>query len=456
MNAEGARSMLRKSLVVARREFLWRGRSRTFVISTVVLVAVAVAVALAPTILRLVNRLDTGDRIAVYVGATAPSVDMAPALELLLNATAEPSPSSASGAPAAPSTGGFKVETASDLEAARAEVGTGRLKAVLALQRTASGDLGFQLYSSMMPFDRTAQVIRQAVASLTIQDRLTRAGVPPGDQATIFAAPQFEFLAAVPKASAGPAAGATEEQAAGSFLVIGFALPMLIFTAIVVYGQWVAMSVAEEKSSRVMEIVLGAARPFELMTGKVVGVGALAIAQYVAVGVPTGFAILFQDRIAAFVLGGTASAALPPGLTIPILLAFGVFFVLGFALYATLFAGVASLVSRQEDVSQLITPFILVATVGYLVAAYTSSGLIPIDAPVVIVLSYIPFLSPYLMLSRMTTGGVLPFEPAVAVAILVASVVVALWFAGRLYAAGVLMYGQKPGLRAFVQALRTS
>jgi ABC-2 type transport system permease protein len=453
MNAEGTRSMLRKSLVVARREFLWRGRSRTFVISTVVLVAVAVAVALAPTILRFVNRLDTGDRIAVYVGTTMPSVDMAPALQLLLNATAG---QGASGSSTETSTGGFKVETASDLEAARAEVKTGRLKAVLALQRTASGDLGFQLYSNMMPFDRTAQIIRQAATSLTIQDRLTRAGVPPGNQATIFAPAEFEFLAAAPRTAGQASTGDTVEQAVGGNLVVGFALPILIFTAIVVYGQWVAMSVAEEKSSRVMEIVLGAARPFELMTGKVVGVGALAIVQYVVVGVPAGLAIVFQDRIAALLLGGTASAALPSGLTIPVLLAFGVFLVLGFALYATLFAGVASLVSRQEDVSQLITPFILLSTVGYLVAAYTSSGLIPIDAPLVIVLSYVPFLSPYLMLSRMTVGGVQPFEPVVAVAILVASVAVALWFAGRLYAAGVLMYGQKPGLRTFIQALRTS
>jgi ABC-2 type transport system permease protein len=450
MNAEGTRSMLRKSLVVARREFLWRGRSRTFIFSTVLLVAVAVA--LAPTIVRFFNRLDTGDRIAVHVGTTTLSVDTAPALQMLLNAAAGQSPS---GSSAGTSTGAFKVETAPDLEAARAQVKAGKLKAVLALQRTASGDLGFQLYSNMMPFDRTAQIIRQAATSLTVQDRLTRAGVPAGDQATIFAPAAFEFLAAVPKTEGQASTGDTLEQLiSGS--IIGFALPIFIFTAIVVYGQWVAMSVAEEKSSRVMEIVLGAARPFELMTGKVVGVGGLAIVQYVAVAVPAGLAILFQDRIAALILGGTASIALPSSLTVPVILAFGIFFVLGFALYATLFAGVASLVSRQEDVSQLITPFILLSTVGYLIAAYTSSGLIPIDAPVVIVLSYVPFLSPYLMLSRMTVGGVQPFEPVVAVAILVVSVAVALWFAGRLYAAGVLMYGQKPGLRTFVQALRTS
>lgn len=444
--------MLRKSLVVARREFLWRGRSRTFVVSTVILVAVAVAVALAPTIVRFFNRLDTADRIGVYVGTATVSGDTAPALQLLLNATAG---QTTSGTSPGTSTGGFKVETIPDLEAARALVKAGKLKAVLALQRTASGDLGFQLYSNMKPFDRTAQIIRQAATSLAVQDRLTRAGVPAGDQATIFAPATFEFLAAVPTTDGQASTGDTLEQLIGGS-IIGFALPIFIFTAIVIYGQWVAMSVAEEKSSRVMEIVLGAARPFELMAGKVVGVGGLAIVQYVAVAVPAGLAIFFQDRIAALMLGGTASISLPSSLTVPVLLAFGVFFVLGFALYATLFAGVASLVSRQEDVSQLITPFILLSTVGYLIAAYTSSGLIPIDAPVVIVLSYVPFLSPYLMLSRMTVGGVQPFEPVVAVAILVGSVGVALWFAGRLYAAGVLMYGQKPGLRTLIQALRTS
>jgi ABC-2 type transport system permease protein len=142
--------------------------------------------------------------------------------------------------------------------------------------------------------------------------------------------------------------------------------------------------------------------------------------------------------------------------TLPVLVAFGVFFVLGFALYATLFAGVASLVSRQEDVSQLITPLILVSTLGYMVAIYSSSGLIPIDSPLVVILSFVPFLTPYLMLTRMTMGEVAAWEPILAAVILAISVVVALWVAARLYSAGVLMYGQKPGFRALGRAFRTA
>ncbi len=450
MTVRGLRPTLRNVTIVARREFLWRGRTRTFLISTLFLVVVAVAVALAPTILRYINRSDTGQTIGVYIGTPEPPVAFAPALEALLNSTRATSVAGTQGA----EPGGFTVREATDLATARDDVTAGKAKAVLALERTASGDLAYTLYSDMQPFDRTAQLLQQAATALTVQDRLTRAGVPPGDQATLFSPTTFEFERADPAAASEDSADSVEELIGGT--VIGFALTIFIFTAIIVYGQWVAMSVAEEKSSRVMEIVLGAAKPIELMTGKVVGVGGLGLMQYLAVLIPATIAIVFQGQIAALILGGEGSLDLPSGVTLPALIAFGVFFVLGFALYATLFAGVASLVSRQEDVSQLITPLILVATLGYLVAAYSSSGLIPIDSPLVVVLSFVPFLSPYLMLTRMTTTEVQPWEPVLAAIILAISIVIALWIAARLYEAGVLMYGQKPGLRSLVKALRTS
>lgn len=450
MKAAGLGPTVRNIAVVARREFMWRGRSRTFLFSTLFLVVVAVAVALAPTILRFVNRLDTGDTIGVYSGTAAPSIEIGPALEALLNATSASSVAGTQGA----NPGGFTVIDVADLDDARADVVSGELKAVLALERTPDGDLAYTLYSGMQPFERTAQLIQQAATALTVQDRLARAGVPPGNQATLFAPAAFEFEPADPSASKEGSADSAEQVIGGS--LIGFALSILIFTAIVLYGQWVAMSVVEEKSSRVMELVLGAAKPFELMAGKVVGVGALGLAQYAAVFVPAVLAIVFQDRIAAVLLGQTASSDLPAGVTVPILAAFGVFFVLGFALYAVLFAGIASLVSRQEDVSQLITPLVLVATLGYMVSAYSSSGLIPMESPLVVAISFIPFFSPYMMLTRMSLGQVQAWEPILAVAILAVTIVGALWVAARLYAVGVLMYGQKPGLRNLVNAFRTS
>ena len=447
MNRTTLRSTLRNIVVVARREFLWRGQSRAFLFSTLFLVVVAVGVALAPTIVRYVDRLDTGETIAVHTGAAAPEIAFAPALEALLSSS-----DAAAGAGSGDAPVPFKVVEVTDLAAARSDVAGGELKAVLALERASSGDLGYTLYTEMLPFERTTQLIRQAATALAVQDRLTRAGVPPGDQGALFAPAAFAVVKADPTAVASP--DSVEQLIGGS--VIGFALTIFIFMAILMYGQWVAMSVAEEKSSRVMEIVLGAAKPFELLTGKVVGVGALGLTQYAAVFVAAVLAILLQGQIASVVLGGEASIDLPTGVTLPILVAFGIFFVLGFVLYATLFAGIASLVSRQEDVSSLISPLILVSTLGYLVAVYSSSGLIPMDSTLVAVLSYVPFLSPYLVLARMSMTEIQPWEPALAIVILALADVAALWVASRLYAAGVLMYGQKPGFRSLIKALRTS
>ena len=148
------------------------------------------------------------------------------------------------------------------------------------------------------------------------------------------------------------------------------------------------------------------------MSGKVVGVGGLALVQYIVVLIPSAAALIFQDRIAALVLGGSSNVALPEGISLGLLVVFGVMFVLGFALYAVLYAGAASLVSRQEDVNQIVAPLTIISVGGYLVASYAGTGLIPIDSPLVVVLSFIPFFSPYLMLTRMGQGTAGPAEIA--------------------------------------------
>jgi ABC-2 type transport system permease protein len=437
---------LRHIRAIARREFVWRGRTRAFRLTTGLLVLVGVALALAPVIIRWVDRGSTGDRIEVYVGDSKPAVDVPVVLGLLLNA---PAPGTTAGTDTTPA---FRVEAVDDLAAARARVVDDSTKALLALGRTSTGDLAFTLYSNDGAGTRRPTLIRQALASIAIQERLTRAGIPPMDQAALFAPPSFTYTPAGPAGRSGPADG---EAGANAFM-IAFGLSILLFMAIILYGQWVAFSVAEEKNSRVMEVVLAAATPFQLLSGKVVGVGGLALVQYVVVVVPAGIVVFFQDRIAAAILGGTATTALPQGLSIPQLLIFGGMFVLGFLLYAVLYAGAASLVTRQEDVNQIVAPLTLVATGGYLVATYSGTGLIPIDSPLVVILSYVPFFSPYLMLTRFSQGAASGLDVVMAIALLAATLPFALWVAARLYRSGVLLYGQSPSPRTLLRALRNS
>lgn len=434
---------IRNVVAVARREFMWRARSRTYLFTTIILVVIAVAVALAPVIIRFIDRNIGGTRLGIAAGSTETEVDLVAAFHGLLNVAATDDGQNGDD---------FEIVVVTDEAKGRDDVASGSLGLLLVVDREADGDLAFDLYTKGLAFERTPQQILQAAAAITIQDRLTRAGIPAIDQAALFAAPTFNVRAPTTDGSGG-GGPETGEGAASSF-AIGFALAIFIFMAIMLYGQWVAMSVAEEKSSRVMEIVLGAATPFQLLSGKVLGVGALGLVQYVIVFVPAVVVIVFQDAIASAVLGGTASVGLPTGLTIELLVAFGILFVLGFALYAVLYAGAASLVSRQEDINQIVGPLNLLSVAGYMVAAYAGTGLIDINSGIVVVLSYIPFLSPYLMLSRMGMGVVSLPEVALAILILAASIPVALWIAARLYGAGVLMYGQRPSVRTMFRVLR--
>ena len=443
---------------VARREFMSRARTRTFRITTVLLVIAGVGLALAPVLFQWLQGEGKGDRVEVFLGDInpPPSVDVVTALGQILNASSgSPIPLPGQGGDTAPH---FVVAATDDLDLARKNVLDGNSIAVLALGRSAdAGDLKFDLYSKGSALSRNVQLIRQAAISITIQDRLTRAGVSPIDQARLFNPPEFGVLPADPKARPGinPADDPT------AFLV-GFGLSIAIFMAIILYGQWIAYSVAEEKNSRVMEIVLAAATPFQLLAGKVVGVGALAILQYVIVAIPMILAIVFQGQVSALILGGAAAAgggggtSVPSGIQFTTIAAFGVLFVLGFAIYACLYAGAASLVSRQEEINQIVAPLTFISVAGYLVATYASTGLIPIDSPLVIVLSFVPLFSPYLMLTRLSLGTAGPLDFAVAVVLLLIAIPAVLWFAARLYRSGVLMYGQSPSPRTLWRALRAS
>ncbi|MEP6639865.1 MAG: ABC transporter permease, partial [Chloroflexota bacterium] len=159
-----------------------------------------------------------------------------------------------------------------------------------------------------------------------------------------------------------------------------------------------------------------------------------------------------QDRIAEAVLGPTWAAGAPlVGLTPTLLGAYGLFFLLGFTLFALIYAAMGSFVSRPDDLQTLSLPLSLIAMAGYLSAIVALSGGGGIWTTCA---SFVPPFSPFVMLARVMTGNVAPWELALSVALLLGAIAVVAVVAVRLYAAGVLLYGQRPGLRAFISAAR--
>jgi ABC-2 type transport system permease protein len=326
----------------------------------------------------------------------------------------------------------------------------GTYAALLVVERTGAGDLAFTAYTDEPAVSTAAARVRLAANAVAVADRLARLGLPASEQASLFAPAAWTVRSADPALADPP----QDSLAAIGEDMLAFGMTLLIFMIILMYGNWIAMSVVEEKSSRVMEVVLNAATPFQLLGGKVVGVGTVALTQYGAVVVAGIAALALQGPVGELVLADPAAASLPQGLTPGMLLAFGAYGVLGFLLYATLFAAAGSLVSRVEDVSAIVMPMTLIATAGYLVGIYSALGLLDIRATWVGILALVPFTGPFMMLGRIATGIATPLEVVVSLGLLVAMILVALWVAARIYAVGVLLYGSRPGPRVVARLLR--
>lgn len=427
---------------VARREYLFRVRGRAFVITTALLALAIVAVTMVPTLLGALGVADP-PTVAIDVQAdditTDPVFTVQTALIVGADPSADPSTPAAEGERA-------RVTRTDDPVAAAQAVRDGELNALLTITRDADDELVFEFLGSASPTNQTRLLITQASAAIAIADRLERAGIDPRQSAELFQPPNFTAVPVDPDDSR------NQEDFGGAF-ILTYAVVILTFLAILTYGNWVAQSVAEEKSGRVMELLITAATPRQLLTGKVLGTGAAGLTQYLGIVVAAVLGLVANGPISeALGVAGELPFTLP-SIGPATLIAFATFFLLGFTLYATLYAAAGSMVSRIEDVQQAVGPLIFLAMGGYL-ASFTALN--DPDAQWVAVLSLVPFFSPYLMPARMLLTSVSIGEILLALVLLVAMLAAAIWLASRIYSAGVLMYGQRVGIRTIWRATRVA
>ncbi|NUR90993.1 MAG: ABC transporter permease [Nonomuraea sp.] len=211
----------------------------------------------------------------------------------------------------------------------------------------------------------------------------------------------------------------------------GIAVVLVIVLFMLLMGQvmMVAMGVVEEKGSRIVEILLAAVRPWQLLGGKIVGLGALGLINLVT--------ILVVGLGAASVSG--FAAEFPPGMP-GLIAAVLIWFVLGYAFFATLAAALSSLVSRQEEVSSVMTPLTMLIMITYFVAFYATND--P-TGTLATVMSYIPPFSSMIMPVRMAAAEVPLWQVAASMAAMVAAVLVVLSFGARVYERAVLRTGAR-------------
>jgi ABC-2 type transport system permease protein len=425
--------------IVARREYRDRTRSPLYIVSTIILAILASAVAIAPILARAADRQNV-TRIAVVSADADLAARAVSVADKLLNIPP-------AGADPATWKKPFQIEIATDPANAGEQLAAGRIGGVMTLQRLTSGQVDVVLRTSEGPNSARSQVLSVAAFGIGVLDWNAR--LPGGTIRTPFQIPAYRVDSVNVATDAG---SPLDSRQAASRYLLGLVFVILLLISIVIYGMWVATGVASEKSSRVMELMISAASPRQMLTGKVVGIGSAGLTQYAAIALPALLLLAFQDQIASAVLGPDWIAGAPLGGLTPALLAgYGVFFLLGFTLFALIYAAMGSFVSRPDDLQTLSLPLSLVAMVGYLIAVGALGGG---SGTIVTLASLIPPFSPFVMLARLMVSAVAPWELALSIALLVAAIAVVAVAATRMYAAGVLLYGQRPGLRAFVAAAR--
>jgi ABC-2 type transport system permease protein len=441
-----AQNNLRNIGLIIGREYSNLVKRRSFIITSVLLLVIVFLAAFIPTIVLLVQHgtAQTASQTRVVVVNNAGTVAglaeaaLIPYIGSQLNGTTPPSsaPYAISGQP----------QTA--LDSLRNQVKQGKLDILLVLDRSPQGNLQFRYDANADPNNDPNQSTMQTLAQLlTFLDTAHRLGLTSQETKALAAPPDFTAMHTQQSQNTRP-----QSESTASY-VLATAGVILIFISVEIYGAIVAAGVAEEKSSRMMEILVNAATPFQLLAGKIVGIGAACLTQMGSLVVVGIGALLLQIPLQAALFGAKAGgfSQYLTAVSIPFYLLFLLYFLLAFFLHATLFAGLASMVKRQEEVQNATILPMMLLVIGYLLFFLTIAT--P-DATLPKVLSYIPFWTPIFMLMRFAVGTVAWWEIVVTVALLLLTILACTWFAARLYRYGVLMYGQKPSLGRVMKLVR--
>ena len=229
-----------------------------------------------------------------------------------------------------------------------------------------------------------------------------------------------------------------------------YVLLFVIYFSVIFYASMIATEVATEKSSRVMEILISSVSPVKQMFAKLIGIGLLSITQMLVI-LGFGFVSIKSkiDEISALTGGAIGFSDIPTSTFIYA----GIYFILGYFLFATLAAFLGSLVSRIEDVQQLISPMIFLIVGAFMIAMF---GLTNPDTPFITISSYIPFFTPMIMFLRVGMLNIPAWEIGLSIAILLASIIVLAVFGARVYKGGVLIYEKSSSFKDLKKALMMS
>jgi len=292
---------------------------------------------------------------------------------------------------------------------------------------------------------RDVAELQDVLARVAVAARLERQGVDPA----VVGRAQLRISLDTKKISGSRTTG---ESAAQSF-ALAYVMGVVLFLVITIYGVNVMSSVVEEKTTRIVEVLVSSLRPFQLMIGKVLGVGAVSIFQFVLWGL--GAKLLLSQRQALLAGVGGAEEARQvfqmPHLSAATLGVFLGYFLGGFFLYSAMYAAVGAMSSNEQEARQAQQPVMFLLMIAYVsMFGLTNNP----ESTYAVTLSLIPFTAPIAMPVRWAASTVPAAELVGSLGLLVAGIVAVTWVAARIYRVGILMTGKRPNVRELVRWVR--
>ncbi len=381
----------RRLWLVARREWNQRARTLAFQISTLVSILIVVALVLLPD---TYGGGATRERTVGLVGERSPD------LPALVRASADQL--------------GLTVDTRTfaDEDTARAALRSDEVAVLLLDQH--------ELVWKAEADERLQAVVVSAVQVVERERAIGELGLTAEEAERLLAPPDL------PSTSLEPITEERTEREELAFIGL-----LALFMAIAFYGGFLLVGVVEEKSSRVVEVLLSRLRPTELLAGKILGIGLVGLAQLALVAVAALVALRFSENTTAATTPGTVGWIV-------------VWFVLGYGFYSVLYATAGSLVSRQEEAQSIQFPISAVLIVAYLFSMQATQS--P-DGTAAVAGSLLPPTAPMVMIVRIAHGGVPWWQLLLSIALVVGSIYGMVLLAGRIYAGAVLRIGPRLRLR---------
>lgn len=417
---------MREFMIIFKQAFMTKGKTKSFIITTSIMILAVFLFANMEKIIDTVKNATGGDSDSEEVlQILDESGILAERLKMQLEANESD----------------VKVEPSSKSEKELTnQVKEGEIDSFLTLALDDTNTIQAN-YVSMSTMEITLPtMLQEALQSIQTEMKADELSLSGEQVQTLFAPIQFE------QQSVSLSAKSEEELSQARGLV--YVLMFLIYFAVIVYSSMIATEVAAEKSSRVMEILISSVSPVKHMFAKVLGIGSLGLLQMALLGLAGYIALKTTGSEMA---DGFFSVFGFSNINVGTLIYALIFFLLGYFLFATLAALLGSLVSRTEDVQQIIMPMTLLIVAGFLIAA---TGLGNPEMAYLKYASFFPFFAPLVMFLRVGMLDLPLWEPLLSIAIMLVTIFILGFFGARVYRGGVLMYGPSRSLKDIKKAIQ--